>query len=266
MTGIVCVDKFRDKNGNIIRYKLADIYGNSDEYSSETVKNYIRYGTINVLNLTLTSDGRLVDKKISTEDEKENNKIKEFVTRAISKGYSINPIRTADNSGATLASKDNEHIIFIAESTKYLNGDRLNFTDCISYIHGSIKVIGGRNVKSTVGMFKDCEADIIDITKFDTSKVTATKDMFLHYTGKLICNDSKILKQYEIDKRLSKMTEEEYNEMIADEKARIIAGHKQRDISEMLNDYEQKKKQNKVEKHKEHREETLSAMDKFFGF
>lgn len=74
-----CLKKYRDKNNRIIGYLLQDINGNTREYIDETdaslvgryiqcvnggipaLKQQIRDGFLNVVNLTLTSDNRLVD-------------------------------------------------------------------------------------------------------------------------------------------------------------------------------------------------------------
>ena len=56
-----CITKFRDKNNRIKGYRLRDKNGRTVEESAEKVKKAIECGNITVSNLTLTSDGRLVD-------------------------------------------------------------------------------------------------------------------------------------------------------------------------------------------------------------
>jgi len=56
-----CITKFRDKNNRIKGYRLRDKNGRTVEESAEKVKKAIACGNVTVSNLTLTSDGRLVD-------------------------------------------------------------------------------------------------------------------------------------------------------------------------------------------------------------
>lgn len=58
-----CVSKFRDSNNKIIGYKLLDLNGKTQDIRSENLKGAIKRGEISVVNLTLTSDNRLVDKQ-----------------------------------------------------------------------------------------------------------------------------------------------------------------------------------------------------------
>jgi hypothetical protein len=57
---VKCIEKFRDKNNTIVGYRLADINGKTIDVKPDTLKNFIRTGQINVVNLTLTSDNRLL--------------------------------------------------------------------------------------------------------------------------------------------------------------------------------------------------------------
>lgn len=58
-----CIQKFRDKNGKIYGYRLIDINETIQDVTSENLKRAIDKKEINVVNLTLTADGRLVDCK-----------------------------------------------------------------------------------------------------------------------------------------------------------------------------------------------------------
>ena len=67
-----CIQKFRDKNNQIYGYRLQDINGQTQDVKSENLKQAIANKQIHVVNLTLTSDGRLVD---TTEKQLQNNKV-----------------------------------------------------------------------------------------------------------------------------------------------------------------------------------------------
>ena len=56
-----CIEKFRDKNGKIYGYRLVDLNGQTQDVTPDNLKNAIRLGHIHVVNLTLTSDNRLMD-------------------------------------------------------------------------------------------------------------------------------------------------------------------------------------------------------------
>ena len=55
------LEKHRDKNGIILGYTLQDTKGNLRQFSSNQLKQLIRLKKVEVVNLTLTSDNRLVD-------------------------------------------------------------------------------------------------------------------------------------------------------------------------------------------------------------
>ncbi len=70
MIQLKCIQKFRDDSGKIYGYRLVDFNGQTQDVTPENLKNAILNGQVNVVNLTLTSDGRLVDtseKSIKTE-------------------------------------------------------------------------------------------------------------------------------------------------------------------------------------------------------
>ena len=61
-----CIQKFRDKNNHIYGYRLVDLNGRTQDVKPENLKTAIAKNQVNVTNLTLTSDGRLVDKQDET--------------------------------------------------------------------------------------------------------------------------------------------------------------------------------------------------------
>jgi hypothetical protein len=58
-----CIQKFRDNTGRIYGYRLQDLNGKTQDVTSENLKKAIKRGQINIINLTLTSDYRLIDSK-----------------------------------------------------------------------------------------------------------------------------------------------------------------------------------------------------------
>ena len=82
-----CIEKYRDKNNKIVGYRLVDLNNRTQDFTPEALKNAIDNKKIHVVNLTLTSDGRLItisDKGLPYKNEeikkieksKQNNDIK----------------------------------------------------------------------------------------------------------------------------------------------------------------------------------------------
>lgn len=69
-----CIQKFRDKNNIIIGYRLQDSNGAVIDVEPQKLKAVILSGQLEVSNLKLTSDGRLIDKRESTVIDKKENK------------------------------------------------------------------------------------------------------------------------------------------------------------------------------------------------
>lgn len=67
-----CIEKFRDNSGKIIGYRLQDINGSITDMFTDNVKEMMRSKQLEVVNLTLTSDNRLVD---TSEKQLQNTKI-----------------------------------------------------------------------------------------------------------------------------------------------------------------------------------------------
>lgn len=65
MNTITCkqLGKYKDKSGKIIGYRLVDQAGAQTQMKSEELKARVKAGNLNVVNLTLTKDGRLIDSK-----------------------------------------------------------------------------------------------------------------------------------------------------------------------------------------------------------
>ena len=69
----VCIGKARDGNNNITQYKLRDFTGQETIFDARGLKEYISKGRITVCNLTLTSDNKLMEKKVESLADLGNN-------------------------------------------------------------------------------------------------------------------------------------------------------------------------------------------------
>ena len=90
-----CIEKFRNSGGIIIGYRLIDLAGQSLDIESEDLKRAIYNKYITVINLTLTSNGKLVDasEEGSIFDENTVRIFNSKVHTTNIKPISIKPIR-----------------------------------------------------------------------------------------------------------------------------------------------------------------------------
>ena len=193
-----CIEKIRDKNNYIIGYKLIDKDKNEVIVKSERLKDVIRSGQLEVINLKLTYDSRLIDKKPDTPS-KSNINVKAIINKAKAIGCIITTVNTDCGHKCYIASsQDNSnHILIIPDDVKYVDNVEkayLASDDCfffntkrvyntklskhLSHIEGTLKIVGGKGLTSTVGMFYNCGAQYIDLKSFDTSNVQWMLNMF----------------------------------------------------------------------------------------
>lgn len=75
ITKCKCIEREKDKNGNIIRYKLLYINGVCKLFFPNELKELIRTNQLEVTNLTLTNDNRLIEKKEKVINNKNKPKL-----------------------------------------------------------------------------------------------------------------------------------------------------------------------------------------------
>ena len=190
---VKCIAKARDRNNKIVGYKLQDQQGNTIIMKPDALKSAIKTNRIEVINITLTSDNRLIDKQPVKQEElaslSGDTKVKLLINKAKVLGYKLEKIPTACNHECTLINiGSNNHIVYIPNEVTSLNVSEIDlvFTKYIKNIHGNIKIIGGHNVKDTKVMFQDCVYDSIDLSEFDTSSVKDMQMMFIACNTKVI--------------------------------------------------------------------------------
>ena len=193
-----CLEKIRDKRNQIIGYKLVDKDKNEAVVKPNRLKEAIRAGQIEVINLILTSDNRLIDKKPATPSKstttpsKPSINVEAIINKAKGNGYSITAFDTDCGHKCYIASSsDNiKHILIIPDDVEYLydKNIRHGFDDIfgcgcdiaerIADIRGTLKVIGGKGLTSTTYMFCRCEVQSLDLSSFNTSNITSMEAMF----------------------------------------------------------------------------------------
>lgn len=81
-----CIHKFRNNQKQIVGYKLTDNQGNIKDIKAKELKLLIKNKEIDVVNLKLTSDNRLVDSEIrSDEKPKAKENIYDIISNSIIK-------------------------------------------------------------------------------------------------------------------------------------------------------------------------------------
>lgn len=194
MQMVKCINKIRDGKGKIIGYTLQSSTGETKNVEKNSLKEAIRNGKIGIVNMTLTSDNRLIDKKQDTPSKsmtapsKQNNNTESLLSRVAATGYTINTFDTDCGHKCYIASSpDNtKHVFIIPDDVKriyrtdagefYFRGNSLY--SYMSNIKGTLKVVGGKNLISARNLFKECSAQSIDFSSFDTSNVTDMRRMF----------------------------------------------------------------------------------------
>lgn len=185
------LDKNRDKNGNITGYVIEDQFGNIMEFSSEKLKFLINNYKLDVVNLTLTSDNRLIDKKkginearidlnkryIDVELTKDmidkalnavyvyglNHVVFVGVNNRVNKDYLIKTAKPIPNTPLSLTRRGSEAIIFL---TDIENGNMKLPKDCNCLFSGHTPQVWD-NVKT------------LSLYGLDWSVVEKTQEMFM---------------------------------------------------------------------------------------
>ena len=154
-----CIGKVMDKNNMVIGYTLLDQSGNKLNIKSDALKNAIRNNKIEVLNLELTLDNRLIYGK----EKKGQDEIRTILNRAISLGFSARQFKTGCKHVCYILSKEDKHIVVIPDDvTKFYE---IDINKHMQNLTGSLKVIGGKNLIDARYMFMGCEAQSLAYCK-----------------------------------------------------------------------------------------------------
>ena len=200
------IEKFRDRSGKIIGYRIQAPDGSVTDILADVVKDMIRKKELDVINLTLTSDGRLIDAS-SKQDSSgaisigkcghvDDKMIENILQDARDQGFTIKTVPSCKGKNSFIVIKPDGYQILIPSDIidivgKATNGVSLvNEIRRLSNLERSVEVIGGSEVMSVQGMFEHTYFKSIDLTKFDTSRVKIMKYMFRN----CICPDINLSK------------------------------------------------------------------------
>lgn len=167
MFNTICVEKLY-KGSRITGYKLRRFDSKKEVIvSARDLKISLLENNINVINLKLTSDNRIIDVKISDDRIKEIMKIESMISKAKLLG-------TYSNVGDVhiINVSDNLTLAYIPETINQL------YANTFSDTKRNLKIIGGNGLITTSYMFYKCEFDSLDISCLDMSNVTDASLMF----------------------------------------------------------------------------------------
>lgn len=187
-----CIQKFRNKSNQIIGYRLQDSQGKTKDLTPQQLKDAIHTNQIHVLNLTLTSDNRLVDTKHNnTPLQKNQTSVK---NTASEKTQTVQKIQYAlltreiieqINKPKALKFKSNQNLNSMIPKVKKLGYTAQQISEDFLLVESDTEVllvsnkqIQLDNTQSSKGLFKKTEFTSISFHNTDTSNVTNMNYMF----------------------------------------------------------------------------------------
>ena len=253
-----CIRKFRDNNKQIKGYRLKDNFGKTIDVTPEQLKNAIINNKIQIVNLTLTSDGRLIDaaktvqtpqvnttvQQISTHMTQQNDKTSSEKFNAIRAKAQMMDIEIKKYSfrdfNIEMLTLQDKHIIYIDEHSynlftrAYDNTFEL-FAEILHDLSGTIKIMGGKNLSSTKFMFYECKDQVIDITDLEISDNTDIKLMFQKCESKIITNNQRILDELNNGKKFHNISMNNLEDVILGYKRAIALSKRNKEWCKTLN-------------------------------
>ena len=181
-----CIEKIRDKNNHIIGYKLVDKSNNEVLVKAEKLKEVIREKQVDVINLTLTYDNRLIDKKqvtpskpMTKQSNTKNVNVEAILNKVKATGCNIKSFNTAcghefyvlenvDIKTVWLVIPDNVTVMDDCKEFLFKPFDDFYFNTITC---DTLKVIGGSGLITTKCLFMNCNAKHLDLSRFDTINV-----------------------------------------------------------------------------------------------
>ena len=189
-----CIEKFRDVSGKIIGYRLQAYDGSVTDIFADAVKDMIRNKELDVTNLTLTSDGRLVDTSskqdgsgaisVGKDGRVDDKMIESVLQDARDQGFPIKSVPSCNGNNSFIIKTPEGYQVLIPSNVSDIINKATNGINLINEIRRlsnpnySLEVIGGSNVMFIQGMFEGTCFRSIDLTKFDTSSVKIMNNAF----------------------------------------------------------------------------------------
>lgn len=177
MTKLAYISKIRNRAGKIVSYQLIDDKGQIGSLNAGSLKKAIKIGNIVVDNLKLTSDGRLID-TYRNNSKSSSNELQNLVERAKLLGWEVKRLKVSGGQ-VILIQNRHEHILYIPDDVEELNSVRgEEFVSQIDKLEGKIKVLGGRGLNSTNGIFEYTKFSEFDLSKLEAHGIYDMSSMF----------------------------------------------------------------------------------------
>lgn len=186
---VKCVEKIRDNNGVITHYVLQDTNGDLKKAEACYVKEALKDGRISCVNLKISSDGRVISKKV--KEEVKNPTISKVLIKFRALGVFISAdgkfkykdgiYSVHTNSGTISLDRclvENGEFV-IPQFVRWIYKSKMPFTDCVS-----LKSIDESQVTSYESIFMHCvKLKKVEIIKNDSVIITNTANMFVNCEG-----------------------------------------------------------------------------------
>lgn len=183
-----CIQKHYDKNNKIIGYTIKDNEGKVLNIYADALKEHIRNNVVNVTNLTLTSDNRLVDKGIQDTTEQQIITAENVLQKAAMLGsrvmevFSVKPDfefgyckwdKDKSDTFFIIEKAHNNYIIAIPKDMKtpFSLGTLRDKNHKEVILRGNVTVVGGESLTSLERVFQNTHFNKVDISKMDCSNI-----------------------------------------------------------------------------------------------
>lgn len=181
---VKCIKIYRNSN-KIKGYRMTFVdTGYIHDYTPQEVKQNIREGNWTVVNLTLTSDNRLIEKKVNTTMvNKLSSKASEEGKRIIAKAKLMGKAKVHTSLcihefySVVLPDKC---IVYIPDNVESIGN--LGGFPVINEVKDTLQIIGGRGLRTAKNLFEGCNIPHLDLSLFDTSNIQEMEGMFRNFT------------------------------------------------------------------------------------
>lgn len=135
-----CIEKFRDSKGNIVAYRLMDSNLKTQDITPQLLKQAIKNNQLDVVNLKLTSDNRLIDKKENVQTDNVKISSKDLITKL------AKDIHTITGKSKYISNLSLEDYTYIFESNLHTDNKEttssiveIQITNEFEYCHDNIQ-------------------------------------------------------------------------------------------------------------------------------
>ena len=177
-----CIQKHKNKSGKIISYTLMDKDGKTVSFNADILKDHIKNNRIDVVNLKLTVDERLIDKEVNEENTQllADKQLEKLKSKAAILGLPIYEIDTMDNKKCLVIKQgENTYTFYIPnEVTQISDMEYASNTEILRKIQGDLTVIGGENLGSVDYLFQGLQVTNLNLSRFRPKLLTSVRGMF----------------------------------------------------------------------------------------